>query len=131
MNKQIILGITALLICVGLSGCNEKIDSEIDTEDFEGTWYGYFFSEKDDGCYTDSVTFSENNMTCHLSGDDCNYDTDTLLYRYTITNDTLMMYVHGYEYASVNFTVRFEDNKNILFLTYNDDNEYRLVKYQQ
>jgi len=48
MNKQIILGITALLICVGLSGCNEKIDSEIDTEDFEGTWYGYFFRKQHD-----------------------------------------------------------------------------------
>lgn len=122
--KVVCIVLVSLVIIVGLSGCNENVDSELyGVEDFKGTWSGYFFND----CYS-GFTFSENNITCHIS-EDCrdNYSTDTLTYGYTITNDTLMMYVHGYEYANVNFTIRFEDNKNTLFLT-NNDNEYKLVR---
>ena len=52
-NHLIILGIVVLLICVGLSGCNEIINNNPDRVKFIGSWQGTGMS------YLNLYTFEE------------------------------------------------------------------------
>jgi hypothetical protein len=109
MKKQLgILGILAILVCVGLSGCNQISNLFLKEEDkFVGTWHNQtevlfgnntftFFSDR-------TLTFSQGPLSFHGT--------------YEIKDGKLVTKFQGEIIESAVYTYSFSDNNTKLSLT--------------
>ena len=128
-QKQLtIIGIVAMLVCVGLSGCNSTTDNTstnrqvVDKEKFIGTWSGHSESEC---CGSQNKTIIFNSSGTVEWG-------DPLPYTYSVEGDTLYI---GYGELSTQedaYSYSFKNNYTTLtlsLLTPNSENNSGLTIY--
>ncbi len=104
MKKQIILlGTVILIICINLSGCNDKSNKD----KFIGSW------EEETGEYSWSIyTFNADNTLEINNG--------KLSGTWSLSGNKVILVVDGEEQTTQEFTYAFSDNDNILSLTFHE-----------
>ena len=119
MNKHlIILGIAVLLICIGLSGCEE-----IEGNQFSGTWKGFVEVEINGGgtLYgVSELTFSGDNVHCAISYKIDSNTTEVAAFEGIYKTEGTTLIITFSEDSAFTFTYRFEGNETL----YLDDSKF-------
>jgi len=113
MHKKIltVVGITILIVCIGLSGCNENMSKKNDTNKFIGKWEGisYFLN------YTTNVTLTfYNDSTVKQVSEDAH----THWFNFEIDDNCLYLTLQEFpEIDAICYNYRFSNNDTILTLS--------------
>ena len=124
MHKNILLsvGITILIICIGLCGCNENLSKKNNTNKFIGGWerISYYLN------YTMNVTLTfYNDSTAKQVSDDAH----THWFNYKVENNFLYLALQEFpEIDAICYYYEFSNNETALTLTNEDLDTLILTK---
>ena len=124
MNKKIIVvGIILILICVGLSGCNDNLSKKYDTNKFIGIWDGFSYYLN----YTMNVTLTfYNDSTAKQVSDDAH----THWFNFEVDDNCLYLTLQEFpEIDAICYNYIFSNNETALTLT-NEDLDTLILKKQ-
>jgi len=119
MNKHlIVIGVVILLLAVGLSGC-----SEIEENQFSGTWTGFVEIEINSGGIllgVSELTFSGDNVHCAISTKIDSSITEVAAFEGIYKTEGTTLIITFSEDSAFTFTYRFEGNETV----YLDDSKF-------